>query len=431
MPKDNTQKGSKKKGSGSARETTSWRQNVAASLRIMEKTEPGTNSILLQAAGSLLGFVADTATSFFSNSETSLVKQKKTNQKKVTPQFDTEADSRRLNKALTEIKSHINSLLEQKKDIDELEKVLKTQSQALDEEKEVERLSLLEEVDDLMVQQVKLLPENTREHSARRVDLFFLLMVAIYNRNLEMCDTREKTIKQHGKGSRKTGTAACHASLFPNPMAKSGTVTKPNSTLSSAARSYAYSFFQSNLSTEKAVVSSEDYESLLTGTHLEDSFNLTDELPWIVNRFDCHLEGTWIPSNAVQECRAILNRVSKGEINPIQGLNEFGKVMHLFFNHMEYKYVMPEPYYTKSGQNPYPKALAQVWEYQREGTFRVFDKSVKNDSVQVIVDYKYVCMMLGLDWKDYASSFLTSSWVNSRVLELQSEIYANHDTPKL
>jgi hypothetical protein len=65
------------------------------------------------------------------------------------------------------------------------------------------------------------------------------------------------------------------------------------------------------------------YKSLLCGTHLMSSLNLTVELPPFVNHFDFILE-----SRCRQKCMDILGEVSFGKINPIEGLNRFLKMMH-------------------------------------------------------------------------------------------------------
>jgi hypothetical protein len=149
------------------------------------------------------------------------------------------------------------------------------------------------------------LPEITKnfivEHASRRVDLFFYTLVAYYNSRLSPIQGR--TSLQHGKGRNaddKTNiTQACHSSFLPALIDET---------------------------INKRFANHQKYNSILSGTHFSDSLNSTVELPIVVNEFDDELENK-------QFCRKksidILNQVSMGKINPIEGLNHFMQMMAL------------------------------------------------------------------------------------------------------
>ena len=137
-----------------------------------------------------------------------------------------------------------------------------------------------------------------KEHAARRVDLYFYLLIAIYNTKIKI--EQGDTILQHGKGrktsDRKGLTHASHSSLFP-------------------------SLITSRRSENEVTV-------LLLGRHFMDSLNSTVELPLFANQFDSELEGKISnPSLFRQKSMGILRQVSNGELDPVAGF-------HLFFKEM-------------------------------------------------------------------------------------------------
>jgi hypothetical protein len=151
--------------------------------------------------------------------------------------------------------------------------------------------------------------DHIKEHAARRVDLFFYTLVAYYNTGLS--PLQGHTSLQHGKGRNTDDltnmTQACHSSLLP-------ALIDENSTLN----------FR-NMQT---------HDSILSGTHFLDNLNSTVELPVMVNEFDGELENTYL-------CRDksihILQKVSAGEISPIEGLNQFMKMMDMTLKNIDAK----------------------------------------------------------------------------------------------
>lgn len=326
-----------------------------------------------------------------------------------------EQDSSIIVEKLSQIEEQVIAIKEKKKELDKKAKAFKEAKKDVPERLHEMQLACLKKIDLLLIDKVELLPELIRDHAQRRVDLFFHLMIAVYKQKLVI--ERGKTNKQHGNGSKKTGTAACHASLLPNPVARPADIS-----FSAKARSLlSFSLF----STGSVATINVDADTFLKDTHFEDELNSTTELPKIVNDFDCHLEGKWIKSNAVNASVGILNRVSLGEINPIQGLREFGEVMKLFFYHMQYKYVIGEPKYANTAQVLYPKALAHVWQYEREGTMRIFNG--KNWEP----DPNFVYLKLGLQNRTTVqklASLISDSQIERRILEIQNEIYQNESS---
>lgn len=140
--------------------------------------------------------------------------------------------------------------------------------------------------------------EYIKEHAARRIDLYFYLLIAIYNTKLRI--SQGDTILQHGKGrkssDRKGLTHACHSSLFPTIISDKN--------------------------------HKDDITVLLLGTHFMDSLNSTVELPIFANQLDSELEGKISnPSLFRQKSTEILQKVSNGDIDPIIGFRLFLKEM--------------------------------------------------------------------------------------------------------
>jgi hypothetical protein len=391
MPKQ-----SKKKG----RTTTSYKKNIVASLRVMQKNNPDTINQAYEIASSVLGYAKDSIFSLFTKQEAPPTPVK----------IDIESDSKELNAQLEKLQSQITKFFQEKKLIDKEAAQLKKTKKKLSPQKAQRQIELLELIDELQVKKVELLPEMIREHAARRVDLFFLTMIAVYKKNIVI--SKGSTVLQHGGGSKKTGTAACHASLFPHIEAEP---TTPSTSLTS----WPLSFFQSS-STPSLTVDTID--NFLKDTHFEDTLNMTTELPKVVNDFDGHMEGKYLQSNAVKECLAILNRVSKGEINPIEGMDDFCNIMNLFFQAMEYRYVVPEPKYSNYANVPYPKAFTKVWEYEKEGTFR----AIYQDTLKPKKDYLYMMLNLNkLTGMQMFTSLVYQGPIEQRILDIQKEIHSS------
>lgn len=139
------------------------------------------------------------------------------------------------------------------------------------------------------------------EHASRRVDLFFYTLIAYYNTNV--IPVEGHTNLQHGKGRTLADetnlTQACHSSFTPSLIDKT-----------------------MDIKTGK--------RCLLSGTHLFESLNSTVELPSLVNNFDDILEAICRP-----KCIEILQKVAAGELNPIQGLNNFLVMMDTLLRDFE------------------------------------------------------------------------------------------------
>lgn len=135
------------------------------------------------------------------------------------------------------------------------------------------------------------------EHANRRVDLFFYTLIAYY----KTCffPTYTQTTLQYGRGRTIDDgciTEACHSSFTPSLLDNT--------------------IYQNKETGEKL-------KSLLSNTHFLDNLNSTVELPSFVNDLDDVLENTCRP-----QCLEIIRRTSIGEINPIEGLTIFLKMMH-------------------------------------------------------------------------------------------------------
>lgn len=221
------------------------------------------------------------------------------------------------------------------------------------------------ELDKLILQKVELTRAGIKEHAARRVDLFFYLLLTVYKKDVIV--TKESTIKQHGRGSKSKGTQACHSSLFPNIKLVPTT--------------------QWSLLT---------HDPTLSGTQFEETLNMTVELPNIVNAFDGHLEGRYQPTKYVNECLNILNEVSKGTMSPQEGMSAYFKVMNIFFSGLEKKYFNKNKIENteqvsklKEGPIDTPDAFKKVWEYEKEGTFLA-----ANEDMTLNKDYLYLMLRL-------------------------------------
>lgn len=249
------------------------------------------------------------------------------------------------------------------------------------------------EIDKLDLAKVELVEAEIIEHAARRVDLFFYLLIAV--KGSRMLISSHDTVKQNGKGSKKSGTQACHSSFFPNLL------LQPTNTWSWM------------LPTQ------------LANTFFAETLNITTELPRIVNKFDCILEGGSKGSPCLATCVALLNRVSKDEIDIKQAMHEFFEAMHQFFTQYERDYLT---------ENPQIKlAKRRVWECEKIGTFIAAnqDRTLRNE---------YLYLMLHLS-KDQISKYewvqntmpewtgLGPMYLSSYCKQIQTEILAPYTPP--
>lgn len=225
------------------------------------------------------------------------------------------------------------------------------------------------EDDEILFKTVQKVRAQIVEHAARRVDLFFYLCLAVRGTFVRI--EEDDTVKQHGKGSDKRGTQACHSSLFPN--------LKFIPTFPTETNNHRFGGLFAN-------TSKKPFRDL-RGTHFEDSLNMTVELPGIVNGFDGHLEGRFQLTEFAKDCLTILNKVSQNQLDPIAAMNEFFKVMFSFFDHLRRNYL------NKPHRMDYPKTFTKVWEYEQEGTFMAANRetlTIKDEYVRLMLRLNYV-----------------------------------------
>ena len=141
------------------------------------------------------------------------------------------------------------------------------------------------------------------------MELFFYTLIAYHNTGYT--PDRGHTVLQFGRGRNshqgENITQACHSSFFS-------------------------AFVDNSPKTQSCESGNEFQHSLLTGTHLLNSLSSTVELPGFVNKLDDELETTC-------KCREtglnILQQVSLGHISPIDGMNQFFKMMEKAFSDIE------------------------------------------------------------------------------------------------
>lgn len=180
------------------------------------------------------------------------------------------------------------------------------------------------------------------EHAARRVDLFFYSVIAVYDRQVMV--SRGQTVKQHGRGSFIRATHACHSSLFPH------LILQKKSDLTGESRR----------------------DTTLDDTHFADSLNMTTELPIIVNKFDSYLDGT-NKTSVLHDAATILNDAAIGKIEPKAAMNQFFSVMARFFTNFE--------------KNHAKSDLKKVAAWQKSGTFLAanVDNTVREDYLHLML----------------------------------------------
>lgn len=203
------------------------------------------------------------------------------------------------------------------------------------------------------------------EHAARRIDLFFYLLIAYYKTNHAI--VQGDTLLQHGKGRRikkKIGlTHACHSSFFPTLMDESKEL-------------------------KDAFCS-----SILSGTHFLDNLNSTVELPLFVNNFDCQLEGKIsYPSKYRQDSLMIIQAVSQGLLTPTQGLTDFLKILSQAFDDLEMKKPVnknSQPYLLRDSLVSPKNIKSDLIAFIKEGTFtdkwQVETKRVNPDYIEMML----------------------------------------------
>ncbi len=419
------------KKASKGRDTKDFWDNATASLRIMQKTSPDDTSQLYLVASALASAVATTTKEVVNSI---FYKKEPVAPPAPKPKIDVEEDSKKLIAEFSKIESRIlelqaerSAVTKQIKDIKEKKKAAANADAAaainLDPKLKARQLELLAEIDTLLIDKVTSISENIREHARRRVDLFFLLSIAVYNKRVVI--SKGATIYQHGVGSKKTGTAACHASLIPNPEItpldpEPGVV--PTSIVKAA-------YWVSGFFTSPTPAAPAEPPFTLSGTYLDDLLNMTTELPTVVNDFDGQMEGKYEQSIDVYMAISILNKVARGELNPVSGLTEFLKYLKEFFTEMDRRYFRKEVTYSNNRMILYPRATKFVWQYEMEGTFQAFNEKKQT------ADSDYIHMMLklsALSKAETANYYLNpfNNTIEARILEMQKEILSSKSNAK-
>jgi len=430
----NASKPPKKKGAN-ARDIKDYFANASASLRLADiscKEDNNTffsraKDVVVELAGSTAVAAKDSVVSLLFKKDPQLQAPAAT-PALPKPPVNTEEDSERLFHAFAKIEESIIVLQAERskltKDIKTLKDAKKLAAGAnnnnaaatvIDPKLKERLLEILAEVDILLIEKIRLIPELIREHARRRVDCFLYLCIAVYNKQVII--SKGQTLYQHGTGSNITGTAACHSSLIPNPVVEplvAASESAPSKLLNAAY--WVASVFKK---ADPAAPVAPAFQ--LAGTYLDDLLNMTVELPTVVNDFDGQMEGKWEQSIDVFTAISILNRVAKGELKPVDAVTEFLKYQKEFFTEMDRRYFRKEITYSNSRMILYPKAAKLVWQYEMEGTFECF-----NEKYQV-VDPNYIHIKLhlpALTKMETANYYLNpfNSTIETRILQMQNEL---------
>jgi hypothetical protein len=227
--------------------------------------------------------------------------------------------------------------------------------------------------------------KNILEHANMRVDLFFYTMIAYYQKNL--CPILGHTYLQHGRGrsseTQQLLSEACHNSIIPALIDESILNTDPQR--------------------PKAC--------LLSGTHFMNSLNSTTELPPFVNDLDDVIE---------QLCRekslVILQAVSRGSINPVEGLNLFLHLLKVSLDTISQK--------ASKEKNLF---LTELVDLVTQGSI-----THRLDEDTETVSDEYVQMLLQLnnkEKKDCLNKKLRGKIYTEKFTQMQNEILSNEVEP--
>lgn len=233
-----------------------------------------------------------------------------------------------------------------------------------------------------------------REHAARRVDLYFYTLIAYYKSG--KLPERGHTVLQHGRGRNSSDmniTQGCHSSFF------GGFVDNPG-----------------------------EPKSILSDTHFLDSLNMTVELPFFVNKLDDELE---VPCECRKKGIDILHRVSLGELNPIQGLGEFLRMMESTFDYLRKNADLPARRYSANSiEPPYnltPSLKRYLIDLEKVGTLK---NKWSHETKSVQEEYVELLLRLTPEEKLLAK---TSKEIKDKIYfkkidELQKEILKHNET---
>lgn len=394
-----------KKNQGRTGEKNS-ESEVLPNLMLLQKQNPET-SILQKVTTTVANYVGAKAGALLSSQAS-----------KPIARPTIEEEKKRIHDQLARIAAKLTPLDNELTSIDDQIKKLKKDKQPVPPDLLTNRRRLRELIDHMQSDQVTDLAENICEHSARRIDFFFYLLIAVYKQNVVV--TKARTDKQHGKGSEKTLTAGCHSSLFP-----SLTFTKIQPSTASSVANSIWSMFGA----ASAPMISPRGEQILNETYFAEILNVCMELPVCVNKFDCHMERHgFAASSLVDIATGILNRTARGDINPIQGLNEFCDALNSSFNYLHHLYIEPEVNYSAEGtRGKTPRSFAKIWEYEREGALRNMAFYDDNKHTKhAAASWEYIYLMLGMHKMPLykrTASLVYSGYALERIMEIQQEIF--------
>lgn len=380
----------------------SYLTNATPSLRLGIKQNPDT---------SIFQFVTSTISNYINPS--------------ANTNFDPEADSEYIKQRLKKLAAQITPAQEKHDAIEQQIRDLNKEKQPIPPQLFTERRRLRELIDALQIQQLDYIGENIREHSARRMDLFFLLLIAVYKQNVKV--SRARTGRQHGAGTEETLTAGCHHSLFPCLEFEK----IPTTIVSSLYQSATSLLFKA----ENLFPPSPNGEQILQDTHFAEMLNDTAQLPDCVNKFDCHLErhGT-DTSSLVDIALSILNRCASGAINPLQGMDQFCDALYASFNSLHLTYIKPDINYNAKGtRGKTPKSFALIWQYEREGALRNMKLYDAGETKHAAASWNYIYLMLGmhkLPASERALSYIYSGPIERRISAMQQEIFSEKYDPE-
>lgn len=427
------------------RKGASYESNALPSLQLLEKQNNYTTT-MQKITSAVASYVESKAETFFKRPPSP-----------PKPVVAVQAKIDAINELFKQLAIKINALDAELKAILEKIKTLRDAKQDVPPELKEEKYRLYEQIDLLKLQQVEAVAENIREHSARRIDLFFLLLIGIYKQNVSY--QKGRTGVQHGRGNEETMTAGCHSSLFPclefeliPPAAAANSASTYTSYLTDnpvtrTVWSYATdnrivntasSFFQ----TTKPKYFPPDGK-LFAGMHFEQVLNITMQLPVCVNQFDMHLEkrGT-DPSALVKIAESIIDRTSRGLIYPTQGLDEFCDAYYSMLNSLHTEYVKPGiSYKSKGTRGEWPQTFGKILEYQAEGAARImrfYDVKETNGNETKITkhaaatwEYIYTKLELHkLDISEKAKIYVFSGPIEKRIFDIQEEMLKWKYDPK-
>ena len=213
-------------------------------------------------------------------------------------------------------------------------------------------------------------------HASRRVDLFFFILIAYYKTNLRV--EIEDTHIQHGMGKKNitsnNNTVGCHSAILPSVFDTRHQESPAH--IHSTRHNPGAIFYRT---------------SILNNTDFEHSLNATVQLHESVNYFDSHfIEGQSSASEGGGKMRivalAILNQVSRGEIDPIIGMKYFFQSMYTHLLKIKNCYLERKTLPT----SPIDTRL-QIYKAQFRGTFFNacgFDKDTqRNPLFELRTDY--------------------------------------------